>query len=54
MTKTVDTVKGTSKREKIKLHDPGFLDPVWYGMLWLVMVHNMVSCCSMGRYGMGP
>ena len=32
MTKTV--VKGASKREKIKSDGPGFLDPVWYGMVW--------------------
>jgi hypothetical protein len=40
MTKTV--VKGASKREKMKSEGPGFLDPVWYGMLWDIWYRAIV------------
>ena len=42
MTETVDTVKGTSKREKIKLEGPGILDLIWYGMFWYIWYHARV------------
>ena len=48
MTKTVDTAKAASKREKIKSDGPGFLDPVWYSMSWYIWHRAVVW------YGMVP